>query len=262
LVWRPRAGQTDATTRTTDTTTKQQPVPTSGASADAENQWLAAGFVGSNFGNNADPASTNVGGSFGYLWKNRIGAEFDLGITPNFQLQNNFFGIGEKPLVNSYMANVVGAFPIGSEKRWQPYVSGGAGAITLRSNLDGAISANTGNVFIGDESRVGGNVGGGLMGFSGHWGFKADVRDFRAAGSYNNSGTAAVTSGPGDTGGSTSSPAPPPPTGSGPIYATNGTKMSAAPGTPTPSAATTNSADLALSGLHYWRGNVGLAIRW
>jgi len=35
----------------------------------------------------------------------------------------------------------------------------------------------------------------------------------------------------------------------------------AASSTPT-NAATTDVADLALSGLHYWRGNVGLAIRW
>jgi hypothetical protein len=39
-------------------------------------------------------------------------------------------GIGEKPLVNSDMANVGGAFPMGDERRWQPYVSGGAGALT------------------------------------------------------------------------------------------------------------------------------------
>jgi hypothetical protein len=60
-----------------------------------EGIWLASGFVGSNFANNANPASVNLGGSFGYLWKNRIGAELDVGITPNFQLENDFFGIGE-----------------------------------------------------------------------------------------------------------------------------------------------------------------------
>jgi len=62
-----------------------------------DNVWLASGFVGSNFGNNADPASTNVGGSFRCLWKNKVGA----------------------------------------------------GAISMRSSLEVAISANTSNVFIG-----------------------------------------------------------------------------------------------------------------
>jgi hypothetical protein len=112
-------------------------------------------------------------------------------------------------------------------------------------------------VFTGKESRLGGNVGGGVMGFSGHWGFKADVRCFRATGSYDNTGTASVASGTTGTTGTS----PTPPSGPGPIYAANAGSMSAA-SAPPPNTATTNIADLALSGLHYWRWNVGIAVRW
>src|SRR5262245_14466459 len=66
-------GQTTATTSTTSNTNT------------TDNHWIASGFVSSNFANNADPASTAFGGSFGYLWKSRWGAEFDAGFTPNFE---------------------------------------------------------------------------------------------------------------------------------------------------------------------------------
>jgi Outer membrane protein beta-barrel domain len=170
-----------------------QPTPalTSASSrGDGSRQWIASGFLGSNFANNADPASLSYGGSIGYLWKKRFGAEADLSFSPSFQLQNKFFGLGVKPTVNTYMANAVGAIPIGQEGRFQPFISGGIGAISLRSGINGAAAAAALGVdpalysSSANETRFGGNIGGGLLGFVGHWGFKADVRYFRATGSY------------------------------------------------------------------------------
>jgi hypothetical protein len=37
--------------------------------------------------------------------------------------------------VNNYMFNLVGAVPLGDNGAWQPYVSGGVGAMTFRSGL-------------------------------------------------------------------------------------------------------------------------------
>src|SRR5262249_24623075 len=87
-----------------------------------ENRLIVSGFVESNFGRNAEPSSTEVRGSVGHLWKGKFGAEFDTGFTPSFELQSNFFGLGIKPQINTYMANVIAAAPLGAERTWQPYI--------------------------------------------------------------------------------------------------------------------------------------------
>lgn len=223
------------------------PTPSANA-ADEANHWIASGFVGSDFGNNAQSPSMNFGGALAYLWKDRYGAEIDTGFTPSFQLQNNFFGLGLKPQINSYMANAILAKPFGDERVVQPFVSGGVGALSLRSSLANGLNENA--------TRFGGDIGGGLMAFAGdHVGFKADVRYFRATGSYNTATTlyrlpaaATLNAAP--------MAAPPPyptPTPSSP--------MPSAPGT-APVAGTAPLADSVLSGLHFWKANVGVALRW
>lgn len=249
------AGQTASPT-TLDppkaTGSPQPQEPTSTPDSDQSSRWLASGFVGSNFANNADPASTEFGGSIGYLVKNQYGVEFDTGFTPDFELQNNFFGLGLKPQVNSFMANAIWARPIGAHGRWQPFISGGGGAITLRSGMDNAPGSASPN-----DTRFGGNIGGGLMGFTGHVGFKADVRYYRATGSYN---TTATTTAPGQP-----NPQPPPPGGG---YTTasvvSGSNAATAPATGIGTTRRQNDtlASAALSGLHFWRANVGLAVRF
>jgi len=224
--------------------------PQTSAAATDENRWVASGFVGSNFGNNAQSASVNFGGSVAYLWKNMYGAELDTGFTPSFQLQNNFFGTGVKPDVNSYMANAVWAKPLGDEGRFQPFVSGGVGAISLRSGL--GVSNAT---IVPNDTRFGGDIGGGVMAFSGYWGIKADVRYLRATGTYNNTVAYANPTQPMPT------PAPGPygtmSTGAGTTAATP-----SAAATAPPTAATTSLAGAALSGLHFWRAKIGVALRW
>src|SRR6266542_6055285 len=156
---------------TTGSSASQSALTTKAASDDSPTHWVASGFLGSNFANNADPASLSVGGSIGYLWKNRFGVEADLGFSPSFQLQNNFFGLGVKPTVNTYMANAIGAIPLGREGRVQPFVSGGIGAISLRSGVDGAAAAAALGIdpslysSSSNETRFGGNIGGGVVGF-------------------------------------------------------------------------------------------------
>lgn len=221
-------------------------------SAGNDTSWIASGFVGSNFANNAQPASMNFGGSLAYLWKNSYGAEFDTGFTPSFQLQSNFFGLGVKPDVQSYMANAIWSKALGADQRVQPFVSGGAGAIVLRSGLG---SSAIGIGASPNDTRFGGDIGGGVMAFAGNWGFKADVRYLRASGSYNTSLPAATPTG------TTPSPTPAP----GPYSVPGGTGSTAATAS-TPAAtmppAPTSLAGAVLSGLHFWRANIGVALRW
>lgn len=261
--------QGGSTTTTTAVQTQTTASTTSFLTQDPESHWVASGFVGSNFARNADPASTEFGGSVGYLWKSRFGAEFDTGITPNFELQNNFLGLGVTPMINSYMVNAIGALPLGPDAQWQPFISFGAGAISLRSEVPD-ISGTT--LFNTDATRFGGNVGAGLMGFLGNWGFKADVRYLRAAGQYSNASTTGTTPTPGGgttpTPGTGTTPAPgaPAPTPGGPSpfpYSTTNaivgaTTSQTAIDDPRASAFANN----VLSGLAFWRANVGVAVRW
>jgi hypothetical protein len=244
------AGQTTTTTTTSVNT------------QNAENEWLASGFAGSNFANNAQPASTAFGGSIGYLWNSRWGAEFDAGFTPNFDLQSNFFGLGITPTVNSYMVNAVAVRPFGLDKKWQPFIAGGVGAISLRSGLSSDTVSTYGNP---DSTRFGGDIGGGLMGFLGNWGFKADLQYFRAAGSYQTSAgqystvtvtgtTTGTTPSNSTTPGTGTTPTPAPtPAPVGPYVANDTGGMTSSP---------SSLADTVLSGLHFWRANIGVALRW
>jgi len=190
--------------------------------------WIASGFVGSDFGLQATGSSVDFGGSLGYLWNNWVGGEFLANFAPDFQLQstapNAFLLNGSNPAINTYMANAVGAIPIGANSTWQPFVSGGFGAITLRSDLS---SFSTGVVnpvasaFNSDETRFGGNIGVGVLAFIGDWGIRGDVRYFRAF-SRDDTNTTTVS---------------------------NGT--------------TTATSDLnILPGLDFWRANIGVAFRW
>src|SRR5260370_7540586 len=69
-----------------------QNAPPRAASDERPGHWIGSGFVGSNFGNNAQPSSMAFGGALAYLFGDRWGAEFDAGITPDFHLQNTPFG--------------------------------------------------------------------------------------------------------------------------------------------------------------------------
>jgi len=138
--------------------------------ADAlENEAVVSGFVGSSFGNDIDTASVAFGGNLAYLWQQKIGAEFLAGFAPNNTLST---GVDDTQ-VNNYMANVIGAVPLGEGGRFQPFVSGGVGAIAFRVDDDEF------DLDAPDETEFGGNIGFGVMAFADRWGFRGDVRYFR-----------------------------------------------------------------------------------
>ena len=198
------AGQTGTATGTTGgaqtgTTTSGSSQTTTGMSGmnTGTSHWIASGFVGSDFGNQATGSSVDFGGSVGYLWNNWVGGEFLAGFAPNFQLQstanNAFLLSGNNPAINSYMANAIGAISLGPDANWQPFVSGGFGAIQLRSglnNINTSIGTTVTNSFNSNESRAAGNIGAGVMGFMGGWGIRADVRYFRAFSQSDNGSSA------------------------------------------------------------------------
>ena len=104
--------------------------------------WVASAFVGTNFGSgrnndlidtNGGSTSINFGGQAAYLWGGYVGAEALVDFAPSFELGNVLFE--KNPLVNSYMANGIVAAPFGSNNQYLPYVSGGLGAIQLRSTI-------------------------------------------------------------------------------------------------------------------------------
>lgn len=73
------------------------------------------------------------------------------------------------------MVNAIGAVPLGGEGRFQPDVSGGLGALTLRADVLDAIGAEIDP----DDSRFGVNISFGVLGFANNnVGIRGDVRYF------------------------------------------------------------------------------------
>ena len=245
-----------------------------GSSPPESNQWLASGFAGSDFGRSAQDGSTNYGGTVGYMFSSRIGAEFAASVTPRFAFNPSAASvISGSPMVNTYMGHVVGAMPLGDDHQWQPYVSLGAGGIQMRPDVFNVASTPAFGTTQVAETRLGGDAGVGLMAFKGRFGFKADLRYFRATGSYNSSGGSVTTTSPAPGSPSVATPSPvspspnpsptPAPSPAPGPYAVRATAAatSAMPaGTPTVDAGSV--VHTALTGLAFWRANVGLAFRW
>ena len=210
-----------ATTQTTQTTTQTQTTTADFDDVDpTPGGWFASANVSSDFGQSADDSSVGFGGALGYTsgW---FGAEFLAGFTPNFQMRNQFFS--DEPQVNSYMFNLLAGIPMGSGKNFQPFVSGGIGALTLRSDdLSGEGENDFNENFASDDSQFGGNIGFGIMAFAQNVGIRADVRYFKAFG--DNALEDALNLDPGTF------------EDSSPINI--------------------------LPGLDFWRANIGLAFRW
>ena len=136
--------------------------------------------VGQNNFINDDPdANWTYGGQVGYLWHGIVGAEFIADFAPHVGFDSLL--LEQNPNVNSYMGNAIGAYPFGADGRFQPYVSGGFGAIGMRSKIFTPLgvngSADTINV---NEKKWGGNIGAGMFAFADRWGVRGDVRWFRA----------------------------------------------------------------------------------
>jgi len=204
------------TTTTTSTKSKSDDSGGSGWFSATQSHWTAAGFVGANYGASAASTSVDFGGQVGYLYRGIVGGEFLADFAPSFNLTNAF--LADRPNVNAYMANAVLAAPLGSEGAIQPYISAGLGGVQLRSSMLNVASVPGSGQTDANQTRGGGDVGVGVMGFAGNVGIRADVRYFRA---FTNNTVATTGSSAAD------------------VFAQN-----------------------LLSGLDFWRANVGIAIRW
>jgi hypothetical protein len=207
-------GETGTTGTSGEAGTTGQPTGGTSMSEPGASHWIASGFVGTNFGASSNGATVDFGGSVGYLWRGWVGGEFLASFNPKFEVQNIVLFAGERPQVNTYMVNAIGAVPLGADGQWQPFVSGGFGAVDLRS--DSLIDA-AGTSFQPKDTRPGGNIGAGVLAYLGNWGVRGDVRYFRA-------------------------------------FEDNNIATAATPGNAIGKAV--------LSGLDFWRANVGLAVRW
>jgi opacity protein-like surface antigen len=223
-VWRATLATAILATYVTSASAQLSPVPAAAPvpAPDGEaTSWTAAGFIGSYFaaGGNAPAAndlngSLAFGGQVGKRW-GHVGAEFLADFAPNYKIDS--LALSEHPDVNSYMGNVMGIWSTRPENYVQPYVSGGIGAIQMRTSVlpASALSASTSNVNV-SQSRFGWNLGGGVFAFSRHnVGVRGDVRYYRATTANTLSGTPAE-----------------------------------------------NLTEALLSGIKFWRGNIGVALHW
>ena len=185
-----------------------------------QSHWIVSGFVGSNFGGaTATDPSVDFGGQLGWLWRGVFGGEVLADFAPTFKVDN--LALSENPHTNSYMANAIFAIPLGADGQFQPYVSGGLGAIQLRTrvfnaalpHVSGVIPTGTSD---GDQMKSATNIGAGLMGFAGVIGFRADIRYYKASTDRTFQSTSAVG----------------------------------------------QFTETLLSGLDYWRANIGVALRF
>lgn len=148
--------------------------------------WIASGFVGTSMdlnlptvGNNTDlNGSVAWGGQIGYMARRYVGVEFLADFAPSVPIVNSF--LADEPHVNSYMANVVGAVPLGRDGQFRPYITAGLGAITMHTKVFTSADITNLDTTNKTEARLGSNVGGGLLIFSGFVGVRADVRHYTA----------------------------------------------------------------------------------
>ena len=123
------------------------PAPAPVVAASRTYPWMATGFIGSQFsistgtfaaGLNAAQLSVPVnvadgGVTYGfqaaYLWR-WAGAEFIGDFAPNFNMSS--LALAKDPTVNSYMFNAIAA---GRWAWFEPFISGGIGGVTMRTQM-------------------------------------------------------------------------------------------------------------------------------
>jgi outer membrane protein W len=174
------------------------PAPPIAVKEERPPRWTATGFIGSAFATGGDlPINTTTndgnitfGGQIDYAWRNVLGAEFLADFAPKVKMDNLF--LSENPTINSYMLNVIGKAPLGDESRFQPYVSGGIGVISMRTQtftlngipllaVNGTIQPLNLDSVNNNQSKFGADIGFGIFVFARKWGVRADVRYYDAA---------------------------------------------------------------------------------
>jgi len=188
--------------------------------------WLVSGSLGTDFESDADDPGTNFAGTVGWLYHGVIGGEFQSNFSPDFNLNPALIPpfLAEEPAINSYMLNVIGAAPLMAGGQFQPYASGGAGWLTLR----GDPTAGDSNIDL-KNTDTGWNAGFGLMGFLGQMGIRADLRYFKVSGNE--------------------------------FTGVDSSVLRSNHGAVVDDQEQLIDANL-LSGISFWRGNVGIALRW
>jgi hypothetical protein len=202
--------------------------------------WMASGFLGTNFGasrnnsglsdiedlNTNNSTSANYGFQIGYLGRGVVGGEFLADFSPGLDTFSNVL-FTKAPGVNSYMLNLITAAPFGHAHSYDPYFSGGVGAVSLHSTIftvDPRLNPlDTANIDTerASATRFGWNLGGGVMAWSEKsWGFRGDIRYYKSRGD--------------DTA----------------VFDTNNIGNG------------TEFAKLALAGTSFWKANMGIAFRW
>jgi outer membrane protein W len=127
--------------------------------------------------------SLAFGGQIAYLWKEKVGGEFLASFAPSVGIANANLFLADNPRVSTYMANVIGSVPFGSEGQFRPYMSAGVGAIALHTDFFTSVSGI--DTVSTNRSKFGSNIGGGLMVFVHHVGIRADVRHYNVHTSEN-----------------------------------------------------------------------------
>jgi opacity protein-like surface antigen len=153
----------------------------------------------SGFGDNG--ASRNYGFQLAYTGPGVVGFEFLADFSPGLNgFDNSLFE--QSPDVNSYMFNLIASAPFGVAQHFDPYVSGGIGAMTLSTDvlrLNPTVNLLDVNLLDGDidlvnlietdsisGTKFGWDIGGGIMTWAENWGFRGDLRYFRSSSSDDN----------------------------------------------------------------------------
>jgi len=141
--------------------------------------WMASGFAGTNFDIDGANKSPDFGGQVAYLWHGLLGGELLGNVTPSFKLNNLL--VSGTPNINTLMTNAIAAIPLGTDGRVQPYISGGLGAMQMRSDVFSVdIGTTAATALHTNQSTLGSNLGGGVMAFAGNVGIRGDIRFFHA----------------------------------------------------------------------------------
>ena len=122
--------------------------------------------------------SIAFGGQIAYLWRSNLGAEFLADFAPTFKIPS--LVISDHPSLSAYMFNAIYGFRIGSGGRFKPYISGGIGWINMSADLLSIDTNLIQSTITASQSRFGGDVGVGTMGYLGKVGIRADIRWFKA----------------------------------------------------------------------------------
>lgn len=150
-------------------------------------RYVAAAFVGSKFGDAAQEASVDLGGSFTWRFHRSLGVEVVGAYAPSVQVLNPEL---DDSRVNDLMFNAVTGTPLHSAARWHAFATGGLGLIMIHSDGFGPEGSVDPDALEDSQTLFGFNIGGGIVRFAGKWGVRAVLRYSAALGNENSGSTA------------------------------------------------------------------------